>query len=207
MGYYYNPEQVCYKDVSGKEFEQDFAFCLKKAFSGNRCYTITTYSGTDKDTKEGTDLTCGEIRIDTTLDFSGKDFMPYVADTEIEACPGRNFKMGVRHGNSHKGYTEFKEPVIVIGVDLSPMEWQRWEETVIRNLENNAEDIIMFASDCKDDYLTVNKTERKELYAEPLKRNEHYQAPKHLGTKYANIEKFRNELESEETNEECLYPN
>lgn len=207
MGMYgRNPQDNLQYEAQGKEFERGFIIALKRQFKDNKTYHIETHTGTDMDTKQGTDFTCADIRIDPTLNFSHKNYMPYIMETDIAATPCQNFKMGIRHGNHHEGqYHGFDEPVVVIGIDMPPEDYKVWQDEIFKNIEENAFDIIENASIALEDYMAVTKEDREDLIDAPLKKNPNYRPPKNPLQKYANIEKFRAELENQETENSTNY--
>ena len=102
-------------------------------------------SGTDRDKFEGVDVEIYGVGIDFTYFFSGKDHM--------EVLPGlfsgryTDIKFGVRTGNSHHGYTKFKTPVLVIGIDAETSYVRNWMANIIDDFEKNFEKIIDMAQD------------------------------------------------------------
>lgn len=192
-----NPEMnLLMSQHAGNEFEDGFVFATKKAFKDSKVYKVKNLTGTNVDYTEGTDLMIGEIRIDPTINFDNKDYMPFVADTGIVAVGRQTWQMGVRHGNSHKGYQEFKEPVVVIGLNMSAQEYRANEDAILESLEKNAEDLMVKADDCLLDYTTTDSYERLDLYDTPLKPNSNYKEPKRIGDRYKaynNINRFLTE--------------
>lgn len=161
---------------------------------------VKSHIGTKLDTEQGTDCTigkgAGEIRIDFTMNFSNKSWMPFITETDIPGLPWQNLKMGIRHGNSHKGYSEFEKPVIVIGFDCNAGDMRQYEDIIQENFEQHAEDIYYAAMDCYLDY-TSKGEEREELFSEPLKKNPSYKPPRELGKKYQQLNKMRMQIDKE----------
>lgn len=193
------PDKIDTWEPNGKEFEGDFIAALKTQFKDNKSYRIQIYTGAKMDREQGTDLTCGELRLDPTLNFSHKNCMPYIYETDIPATPCHNFKMGIRHGNRHDGqYTPFEQAVIVIGVDMASDEYKVWRNDLLDSINEHAEELIMTADDCYLDYITTDKKERQDLFSTPLKDNPDYRVPKELNGQYAEIRRFRIEINAPE---------
>lgn len=188
------------KDQLGSVFEQDFIDMLKCRFK-----TVKDMRSSKDDKEQGTDIILNSVRMDITMNFAQKDWMPFSFETDIPATITDNIKIGVRHGNSHKGYTEFKEPVIVIGVDMEPYTYRLYEDEILDNIDKNIDNILIAATDAIQDYTTTDKEERKELFDTPLRKNKNYKPPRHLGTKYKmlndqQIEEKYNRLAAEYNN-------
>lgn len=138
-------------DPVGVEFEADLAdvcirhFAAKTACAGKKRRDFVIESGTDRDKFEGVDVEIYGVGIDFTYFFSGKDHM--------EVLPGlfsgryTDIKFGVRTGNSHHGYTKFKTPVLVIGIDAETSYVRNWMANIIDDFEKNFEKIIDMAQD------------------------------------------------------------
>ena len=170
---------------SGSDFESDVYNALSKEFK------IEKHIGDDMDKNEGTDFTHGELRIDTTLDFVNKDHMPFVCDTGITATSCHNFKMGIRIGNSHKGFHEFPEPVVVIGLDMDTREYRKWQDVIEESLVKHAKQIMFAANDVYLDYTTTDKEEREELFEQPLKTNRAFHEPDKLSERYKELNELQ----------------
>ena len=199
----------------GTDFEDNFIFALDKVYKNMKAYHVDKYTGTKMDKEQGTDCilrdSYSEIRIDPTLNFSHKNYMPYIAESDIRVCGGQNLWFGVRHGNHHNyKYNGFDEPVIVIGINMDPKDYKANDYTILKNLEKNMDEIVTFAYDCLDDYNTTNVEERKDLPCTPLRRNPNYRPPKrNLKQRYADIENFRQQYVDNEkghaTHETCVH--
>lgn len=183
--------KALHSDKSGKEFESDMICALRHKFQDSRIYRIKNMGGTRMDKEEGTDFLCGEIRLDATMNFNDKDTMPFIADTGIPATRNQNFLVGVRHGNTYRGYKGFPQPVIVIGVDMDSHTYHQYDIEIIENTQKHAEELMDFASDCLEDYLTVDPEERLDLYRTPLRPNPSYKEPKNIESKYAQKNRVR----------------
>lgn len=183
--------KALHSDKSGREFESDMICALRHKFQDSRIYRIKNMGGTRMDKEEGTDFLCGEIRLDATMNFNDKDTMPFIADTGIPATRNQNFLVGVRHGNTYRGYKGFPQPVIVIGVDMDSHTYHQYDIEIIENTQKHAEELMDFASDCLEDYLTVDPKERLDLYRTPLKPNPSYTEPKNIEPKYAQKNRVR----------------
>lgn len=126
----------------GKEFESMFVFNALKQLTIKKGYVAKDTINTDLDRRYGTDMICNGVRIDVTLNFSEKDHITMIKDSGIKATPLRNFKIGIRYGNSYKGFTRFDEPVVVIGVDMLPNDYRANEDSICDNVYKYAEDIF-----------------------------------------------------------------
>ena len=144
-------------ESNGKDFETVVGQTMTTYAKEHKSMGITVkdYTG-DKlvDKCEGTDFKISlremhdsveYIRVDATLDFDNKDNMPFMYDTGIVALEypdKKNFKIGIRIGNTHNRFTEFNEPVVVIGVDCTPEEYKNNENIIESNLSRNIGKII-----------------------------------------------------------------
>lgn len=204
---------IDFAEQTGFEFESTTINVFEHKYKDSKTYKVVRYTGTLMDRHQGTDFTVGEIRFDPTLNFDNKNYMPFISDTEIEATPGYNFMMGVRHGNGHHGnYHGFEEPVVVIGLNMEASDYRRNEDEIIENLKKNTDVIVEKAMDCLDDYQTTDPEERKDLYATPLKPNKYYRQPRNIEARYReynNIQRFLTDENDSggSKNEECIYPN
>ena len=193
---YYNNNSFRYRsDQSvGTDFEQLVIFVLKQKFKYIKSYKITDHTGTKLDKEQGTDFTCGEIRFDATTNFSEKNNMPWIKDTELEATPFKNFMLGIRNHNNKQ---PFEQPVVIIGLDVEPREYHLYEDLIEENLKKHAKELINQASECLDDYQAADEKTRQELGIETvLTKNPEYEPPrKGLPPKYEKIEKFRQQLD------------
>lgn len=195
MYYGYNPEQVAISHIDedepvGKTFEKDFCRLMIK-----HDFEIIPTVKTKEDTERGTDLIMkgfdesnenAYMRIDVTLDFSNKDNMPFIYDTGVSATPYETYKMGIRIGNTNEGHKNFKDPVVVIGIDMLPHEFKKWQTRIIERLEANQCNKLFYlldlARDAYEDYTKCGE-ERKDLIEKPLRKNPRYVEPKDLSKK------------------------
>ena len=188
------------KSTIGKEFEDLIYFYMCKIYNN-----AIRHLGDDLDTKQGTDIEINEIRIDVTLNFSNKDYMPFVYETKIEAFPGEYFKIGIRHGNSHynaekkEHYNEFDKAVIVVGLDIRPKDYYLWDNVIIDNLSkdkyNKARKLVYEIEKAYDDYRFIDEQERIDYEIEHiLKGNKDYEEPGGLGEFYKEHNEFQKEL-------------
>ena len=173
----------------GKQFEDDICWVLKK----KNPTAIKRQIGTNLDTKEGTDFLYQALRIDATTDFHGKDNMPFVTETNIPATRWQNFQIGIRLGNSHHGYTEFPEPVVVLGLSMDARTYRQHQDEIIENLDVHADELMFAATDAYLDYTTTDKEEREELFSQPLQPNPSYSPPETLGDRYKRLNLFQEE--------------
>ena len=177
--------QPDYHEPAGSDFESDMISALKDGLSQNEVYRITSMKGTILDKQQGTDFLCGKMRLDATMNFFDKDHMPFIAATGIPAIPGYNFFIGIRHGNSYKGYTGFQQPVVVIGVDMDPYTYGQHDNEIFASIKQNALKLMKSAKICLLDYLMQDPEQRKQLRYHPLRENPQYVEPKNLEAKYA----------------------
>jgi hypothetical protein len=154
MGYYGN---ACIDNIEipiGNQFESS----LRSLFC-SQCTKVNNKTCTAMDKYEGTDFIYMDMRVDATVYLSGKKWMPYIADTGIEVIPGQTLKIGIRHGNTYNGYTEFPEPVVVIGLDCADGKlFDLYEKEISQTLVHNADEIINTAVDVYADYQNGRKT-------------------------------------------------
>ena len=197
--YTLNPSDL-FIEKPGSDFETSVIAIMKATYSPS---SVKNMIGTEDDIKEGTDFIFGNMRFDPTLNFSNKTYMPYIADTKIPATRLHTFQMGIRHGNSNRrSYHGFKEPVLVIGLDMTPSEYHRYENEIENNLKKHMKDLIMKAADVMDDYTTIDPKERLELFDMPLKRNPNYKQPPNLEQRYKMIANIRRKFEDMEDSQE-----
>ena len=99
--------------------------------------------------------------------------------------------IGIRIGNSYKGYTEFQQPTVVIGVNMNGHDYNIHENELLDNLENHIEELMMAAGDAYEDFITTEN--REELFIAPLKINPKY--PRNItSTRYQQaIDRLRTE--------------
>lgn len=166
----------------GSEFEADFLEILSKKYK-----KLESRIGSLTDKHEGTDFVLNDVRIDTTLQFSNKNFMPFIYETKIPATPHENFTMGIRIGNSHNGYTEFPKPVVVIGLDMTPHEYDVWENVIEDNLTRYADDIILTITDVYLTYTSQEEEDRNGLAIPCLTPNKNYKQPKNIGSQFSQL--------------------
>lgn len=152
----------------GKKFEGDVIDAFAEAFAGSRTYRILNCGDSVMDREQGTDFMCGDLRLDVTTNFSGKDFMPFIYESDIELSCVHNLKFGVRFGNIHG---DFPKPVVVIGTDLLSEDYYLWKKDIMAAIKKNADRIMEIASDCFEDYYTVDPKDRADLFSTPLRRN------------------------------------
>lgn len=173
--------QICH---DGNTFETDMFGAMKRTYpSYQKKGKLKLTTGTELDTNEGTDIIFDDMRLDPTLNFSNKKYMPFIYETDIQATPFHNWKIGIRIGvkyfKKHKSiYTNFPQPVVVIGLDMSASDYRVWRDAIIENMTaNNNEimyDLFTKAQDAYFDYITTDKEKRKELEDTPLKPNNSY---------------------------------
>ena len=198
-------DSIIHDKQTGKLFEEDVIGILSRRFCTDRYYKsrqcrIINCAGMDIDQKAGTDfiyksIDCTELRIDLTLDFEEKKCMPYIVETDIPATDSKNFKMGIRHGNTHNGYTEFDKPVVVVGLEMSPQDYRIHEDEILDNIMSHYDDLICEAQSIYEAY-----TEKEYADDVDWKRNPNYKRPKNLGNRYAEIENVIENINKENIN-------
>ena len=165
---------------AGNEFENDLSWALKKS-----CKSLENCIGTEIDYNEGTDFRHKDLRIDATLDFEYKEiYMPFSFDTKIPAGAGQNFQIGIRLGNTHNGYTEFPKPVVVVGLRMDAHMYRQYQDEIFDNMIKHADDLMFAINDAHLDYITTDEQERKELFTQPLRKNNKYKRPRKLGEEF-----------------------
>lgn len=190
-----NPEKYATRTTNGHDFETTFIAAMRVGFEANDKHAITQVSGTVWDVEQGTDAVIdAKMRIDPTLNFANKSFMPFYMDTGIKATHNQTFKIGLRHGNTHDGYSEFDQTVVVIGLDMLPMEYTRYERTIKWSVVNNAEKLNDIARKCWRDYSTVTPEKREKLKKMPLQPNPKYREPRDIGSKYKHYNALQRSL-------------
>ncbi|MDO4271404.1 MAG: hypothetical protein Q4C83_00245 [Candidatus Saccharibacteria bacterium] len=119
---------------AGELFEHTMIRVLKNVYKENP-RAVVDYTGTRRDTHEGTDCTLMGIPLDITLNYEGKDKINNLVDTfeltsRANGCGEllANVKFGIRLGNRH---AKFRLPVLVFGVSLMPtINFWRYEELI-----------------------------------------------------------------------------
>lgn len=209
------------EESAGKSFESDMIASTIIAMGAKR---VLSMSDTTMDTEEGTDFTTFdiveikaenqsdtknynrmkvELRIDATLNFSNKKNMPFCYETEYPCTQWHNFQIGIRTGvtyldkNTKKHvYHEFEKPVVVIGIDAAEGEYYQQYDIIQENLEYHMPDLIQAASDCYQDFITMNPNYRKDLEGSKLKPNPSYHMNRNC-KKYREMINMRNKMDAE----------
>lgn len=209
------------EDPSGKSFESDMIAKASAVMGKNRVISVT---GTRMDTEEGTDFTTFdvvdlkvenspdtekrervkmELRMDATLNFSNKQHMPFCYETEFPCSLSHNFQIGIRIGVSYKDketqkykYHDFEKPVVVIGIDAEAGEYNQQYDTIQKNLLKYMPDLILAASDCYQDFITMNPNYRKDLEGSNLEPNPYYHMNRNC-KKYREMVIMRNKMDAE----------
>lgn len=121
----------------GKEFEGELIEKISYTFKEEDCFSTE-----QQDLFDGTDIFIYGIPCDFTYNFAGKDHMEILPEG-LELAPGIEVRFGVRTGNSHNGYTQFKTPVLVIGFEGVDDEIIRnWMEKIVDRFVGKIHDII-----------------------------------------------------------------
>ena len=144
---------------TGIEFENELSDVCVKHFQA-KSKTVSesefkSFSGTTRDEFEGVDVEIYKVGVDFTFNFSGKDHM--------EKLPGIvygryvDFKFGVRTGNSHKGYTKFKTPVLVIGIDAEASYVRNWMANIVDDFRKHLDEIIDLSQSAYWDWMDAHE--------------------------------------------------
>lgn len=171
---------------TGTLFEDDICAIFASEFP-----KLKNHRGTSLDKYEGTDFSLFDMRMDSTLNFSDKKWMPFWFETDIPATDTENFKMGIRHGNSYKGYSEFSKPVVVIGLDMESVDYKKNRDQIINNMRTHIQDLFNYAEAAYSDYTELDKEERNYLEITPLRKNDKYRPPRHIGERYQALNNFQ----------------
>ena len=179
----------------GSLFEDDVQSVFMQFFGKER---FKSMRGTILDKEEGTDFVIDRLRMDSTLAFSHKNNMPFFYDTGLYAGGCQNFKIGIRLGNTHKGYSEFEQPVVVLGIDLPRSLYDANMDDIIGNLRKHADELFKKANEAYLDYTTFAQSKREKLTAQPLRPNPEYRQPQDIGQQYATLNRRQYQLKNED---------
>jgi len=131
-----------------KEMRDAYEWAFRRYYNADT--TILVSSSRKEDVEEGTDFFDGEIRIDFTINFEGKNNMFTVFKKTVNISPWLpEFQFGIRTGSNYAGGTRFQTPVLVIGINMVPYEYFR---------EHN------FLMDCVYDHIQKIMETGEELY-------------------------------------------
>lgn len=133
----------------GMKFEDDIMYIFKSTLSSG---SVIDCTGTKDDIFKGTDAIIYGIRVDFTTNFSKKSHMVKLPESINLGHCGVDINFGVRTGNSHKGYTKFEEPVLVIGVDADAKYIHTWMDAIIETIKTRINEIIDIGQDQFLDY-------------------------------------------------------
>lgn len=140
---------------------------LKLSEKENKERRVNITLDSDMDHYQGTDMIVdNDTHIDATADFADKDHMPLWKETDIPATISRNFKIGIRTGNSYKNYTEFNTPVVVVGIDASPGDYDANCDVIESNISKHIGEILMECQDMKMLFEEYLETKDKEAIAD-----------------------------------------
>ena len=149
---------------TGKDFETSVINVLKRTFKDSKTFEIKDLRGTKEDIQNGTDFTCGEIRIDLTMNIDHKDNMVFIKETDLDPVCGFPIKMGIRKGNNHNGKThEFNEPVVVIGLNMPPALYDQYEDDIKIYMQKHSEELMCKADDYLAEYEEMIETQNKSI--------------------------------------------
>lgn len=192
-----NDNEHSFREASGKSFETKFIAYMNaglKSLSNDPRYVVKKATGTKYDEREGTDAVIGNMRIDPTLNFSNKKFMPFYVKLSAQPITGYNFMVGMRHGNDHKGYTGFPQTVVVIGLDMPPSVYNNNETKILNYIKNNAKQLTDIMYKCLTDYTTTDPEERKNIAKVPFRTNSNYTEPDGIEGKYKHYNALQRSL-------------
>jgi len=128
-----------FSQAHGREFEDAFVEECISSYRGD--FTITT--GTELDKCQGTDGILYGIPVDFTMHYNGKDHMTDL-DSETSIFVRKQeikIQYGIRYGNSYKGFSKFKKPVLVVGVKTD-LAWAVWEDAIREAIHKNIQSIM-----------------------------------------------------------------
>ena len=177
------------KSKIGKQFEWMMRDVISKAYPGK---VIDTADDKEYDYRQGTDMVfdgvvmgtkiIGGTRMDPTLDFQGKDNVPFVVkETGIMLTKLHELQMGVRIANSHN---DFGRPVVVFGTNMTGQEWNMYQDAIESNLRSQVKELVELAQDVIKDYtITIEQDRKAMLTREPLVPNKDYRQT-HRVSKY-----------------------
>lgn len=113
-------------------------------------------SGTAADKFAGTDAYMWGVPCDFTCNFTGKDHTEELPQS-IDLFCGTKVRFGVRTGNSHKGYTKFEKPVLVIGIDGADEHFLgSWLTNIVETFGKQLQRIIDLGQDQYWDWCEVH---------------------------------------------------
>ena len=140
MAKYY--EGIDLKKGLGIELEESLTGAVVSHFMAMDDNGAVQYTGgTRLDIEQGTDLVIWGIPTDFTCNFAGKDHMEILPET-VDIFGGVKVRFGVRTGNSHRGFTRFKTPVLVIGIDAVESFLGTWMENIVQAFAGKLDEII-----------------------------------------------------------------
>ena len=129
-----------HEEKLGMLLEQDLTASLKDHFADDPDAVVYA-GGTEADIEQGTDLFIYGVPVDITFNFTGKDHLEAFAE-KVDVFGGVDVSFGVRTGNSHKGFSRFKKPVLVIGIDASESFIRDWMPRIISSFIEKIDEII-----------------------------------------------------------------
>ena len=172
-----NPEDIFMHNIdkekrTGELMEEDLCVVFASVFEklDNKYYNSKDFKdtrGTYEDKCNGTDFIFQGIRMDITLNFSNKNFMPgiyeYVKKDSYKDLP---LKLGIRYANDYYNnghrYKEFDDPVVVCGFDLDSKTYNLYRQHIEDFIEKNAVEIFDKISDIYCDF-TAEMDDRENV--------------------------------------------
>ncbi len=127
----------------GFQLEEMCAYALSREYKRDFVSLLDTRA----DTEEGTDFELYGIPCDVTTNFWGKSFMDILPESymlTLRQGVSIEVKFGVRKGNSHKGFTAFKKPVLVVGFMLDNSTFRTWQDVLENAIKKYASDMMEF---------------------------------------------------------------
>ena len=125
-----------------KEMRDAYEWAFRR-FYNSAAATIMLSSSRKEDVERGTDFWDGDIPIDFTLNFEGKNNMFTVFPKTVNISRWfPEFQFGIRTGNNYAGGTRFQTPVLVVGVDMAPYEFFRERNFLMECVYDHIQEIM-----------------------------------------------------------------
>lgn len=150
---------------TGKLFEKEFVdayrwYWKKHHHSDPDSNTFMLLSDYQSDIAEGTDMFDGEIHVDFTSNFDGKDHMAKIFDTIV--CVSKRYPVihyGIRIGNNHKDVQGqvsehlFQVPVLVVGITMFSSSFKMIRDPFMEGVYQHLDEIVETGEDLYYQYL------------------------------------------------------
>lgn len=125
----------------GIELEEEFTTACSEWFRARGDSGFVRCSGTILDKEAGTDAIIWGVPTDFTYYFSGKDYTEVLPGT-VDLSIGPKVFFGVRTGNSHKGYTKFERPVLILGLEVDSKFIRNWMNNLVDSFKAKLPEIL-----------------------------------------------------------------